>query len=29
MGEENQSMPPSQERGEALSACQSDEREYA
>ena len=29
MGEEYQSMLPSQERGKALSACQSYEREYA
>jgi hypothetical protein len=28
MGEENQSMLPGQERGKALSARQSDEREY-
>jgi hypothetical protein len=30
MGKENRTMPPtSQQRGNALSACQSDETEYA
>ncbi len=29
MGKENQTMPPSQELGNALSACKSAEREYA
>ncbi len=29
MGKENQTIPPSQERGKAASACQADEREYA